>query len=112
MSKTQCLFYALDKVHAEGGYIGFGMSTHWELQHAGHYDNLAHEFTSFVPHADLVQPWYSAFGFEGHVAVSDPHYRKPMPTHIIWRGILALAVGFWMWRIKRFFADRKQKASP
>ena len=101
--RSQCLFYALDKVHHEGGYINFGMSTHWELQHCGHYDNIKPEFTAFVPPADLKQPWHSAVGFWGSVQVGDPEYRKPMSKKVMWRGIMALAVGFWVWRAKRWF---------
>lgn len=100
--KSNCLFYALDQVHSAGGYIGFGMSTHWELQHAGHYDNMAHSFSAFVPVADLVRPWDSVLGFNGSVVVGDSEHRRPMPKHVMWRGILALAVGFWVWRAKRW----------
>ena len=103
--KSQCLFYALDKVHETGGYVGFGMSTHWQLQHTGHYDNLKHEFTAFVPPADLPQPWHAALGFLGSVKVGDNEYRKPMSKKVMWRGIMALALGFWVWRIKRYFDE-------
>ena len=100
--RSQCLFYALDKVHTQGGYINFGMSTHRELQHCGHYDNLKSEFTSFGPPDDLPQPWHSAFGYWGGVQTGDPEYRRAMPKKVMWRGILALVVGFWIWRVKRW----------
>lgn len=102
MKRTNCLFHALDIVTAKGGYICFSMSKKWEIQHAGNYDNLANEFSAFVPPAPLERPWHSVLGFDGSAVVGDAEYRKPMPPKIMWRGIMALVLGFWIWRTKRW----------
>ena len=100
--KSQCLFYALDKVKQEGGYITFGMSEHWDLQHAAHYDNLTETFTGFIPPAKLSHPVKAVTGFWGFIETGDTCYRKPMTPKMMWRGIQALVIGFWVWRFKRW----------
>ena len=65
-TQLNCLWYALDKCHTEGGCMMFGKSTHWELAHAMHL-SVDHEITHFVPLKELRHAWYSLIGFDGHV---------------------------------------------
>lgn len=109
MVRTNCLFHALDTVKQHGGYICFSMSNKWEIQHAGNYDNLANEFSAFVPPAPLARPWHSIRGFEGSVVIGDHEPRRPMPPKIMWRGIMALVAGFWIWRTKRWVDSLRAK---
>lgn len=111
--RTNCFMYAFDKVHKDGGYICFGMSTRasktpggkgWNWQHLGHYDNLLQKFLSFVPPGDLKNHWRSWFAFEGDVEDGDKGYRRPMTKGEMARGIfIALPVVFVVWLAKRWY---------
>lgn len=107
--RSQCLFRAFDEVSEKGGYICFGSSTKWPIQHAGNYDNLKNEFSAFVPPAPLSAPWRSLLGFDGSVVVGDQEYRKPMTPKLMWRGIKVLIIGFWIWRISRWIDTLRKK---
>lgn len=100
-TRTQCAHYALDRVHADGGYICFGMSTHWEIQHVAHYDNLNQVLSQFTPPSDLKEPWHSIFSFRGSVVKGDKDYRKPMPVRTMYLGVAALLLMIVSWHIKR-----------
>ncbi|OOV05757.1 hypothetical protein [Rhodoferax fermentans] len=104
---TNCFMYAFDCVHELGGYLCIGMSARdkdghpWPWQHLGNYDNLRHEFKSFVPPGDLPRHWNSFFGFEGSVVVGDSEFRRPMPVGLMYRGVFALFIALTVWYIKR-----------
>lgn len=102
-TRTNCFMYALDRVHQDGGYLAIGMTARagWTWQHLGHYDNLAHRFTSFVPPGDLPRHWYAFGSFTGAVVEGDPEHRKPMPVRLMYRGAVALLVALTVWHIKR-----------
>lgn len=107
---TNCAMYALDRVHEDGGYIGFGYSTHWDVQHVAHYDNLTGTLSQFTPPHDLKQPWHSLAGFDGSVVTGDPHYRKPMPVWLMYAGVAYLFAALTVWYVKRSWDKWKEKS--
>ncbi|MBK5203841.1 MAG: hypothetical protein JJD98_00080 [Polaromonas sp.] len=98
---TNCYMYAFDRVHEDGGYIGFGYSTHWQVQHVAHYDNISQTLSQFKPPHDLKQPWYSLVGFNGRVVIGDKDFRKPQPVRIMYLGVFYLFLALTSWYIKR-----------
>jgi hypothetical protein len=77
--KSNCLWYALDKWHDEGGGLILAKSVHWLIPHVLH-ETIYGELSHFVPPGDLKEPWYSLFGFEGVVMYVDKDKlnRNPM----------------------------------
>jgi hypothetical protein len=104
MTRTQCLWYALDKWHAEGGYLMLGKSTHWAIPHVLHLSR-SHMLTHFVPPADLKAPWHSMFGFNGNVIVGDPSDRCPMSKRGIFIGSLVLVLFGAAWSVHHSFKN-------
>jgi hypothetical protein len=100
MTHSSCLWWALDKWHAEGGYLVLGKSTHWAIPHVLHLSR-EHMLTHFAPPADLGSPWYSLFGFNGNVIVGDPSDREPMSKRGIFFGSIALVLFGAAWSINR-----------
>lgn len=92
----QCLDYALDRLHAEGGYLIAARSTHWPIAHVMHSRAAPVELTHYSPPADLRQPWYSLFGFAGAVKSGDQSIRLPMSRRgIVLSLAVALALSIW-----------------
>lgn len=99
--KIQCLFYALDKINNEGGYIVFRKSTHWCMPHVLHYNPIQNRLSHYVPPADLPSPWYSMFGFDGYVKVGDSEVCPPMSPTCMFFGTLALGIFGLIWLVNR-----------
>lgn len=93
---ANCLWYALDKWHAEGGYMVLGRSKHWLIPHVLHL-SIHHELTHFSPVTDLRMPWLSLFGFDGSVIAGDTQRRGPMSKHGMFVGSLVLMVFGAVW---------------
>ena len=93
---ANCLWYALDKWHAEGGYMVLGKSTHWCIPHVLHL-SIHHELTHFSPVTDLRMPWLSLFGFDGSVIAGDTQRRGPMSKPGMFVGSLVLMVFGAVW---------------
>lgn len=92
----QCLDYALDKLHAQGGYIIAGRSVHWPIAHVMHSSVAPAELTHYAPPSELRAPWYSLFGFDGRVQQGDRDIRRPMSRRAIVLSIaVALALAMW-----------------
>lgn len=92
----QCLDYALDKLRAEGGYLIAARSTHWPIAHVMHSNVAPIELKHYAPPADLRQPWYSLFGFDGSVVQGDRDIRRPMSRRgIVLSLAVALALSIW-----------------
>ena len=98
---SQCLYYALDKWHEEGGYVLLARSAHWCIPHVLHMSNKG-EITHFVPPANLKEPWHSLFGFEGIIRRDDAQYRAPMGKICMFIGTMILLVLGCNWVINRF----------
>jgi len=86
---SQCLFYALNKIHTEGGYIKYGKSTHWCIPHVLH-ESVDKVTTHFRPDSNLKAPWYALVGFHGQVYIEDTDIRKPISLPGLFFGTLAL----------------------
>jgi len=99
--KTQCLYYALDKLTAEGGYLVFRKSTHWCMPHVLHFSTKTKKLTHYIPPADLKYPWYSMFGFEGYVKDGDDDECVPMHPLCMFFGTIALGFFGAIWTFKR-----------
>ena len=98
--KIQCLYYALDKLNADGGYLLFRKSTHWCMPHVLHQSKEG-EITHYVPPDDLKYPWYSMFGFEGYVKHGDTADCVPMPPSCMFFGTIALGFFGFFWFMQR-----------
>lgn len=98
---SQCLFYALDKWHVEGGYLKFGKSVHWCIPHVLHR-SVNGDLSHFAPDAKLRQPWYSLAGFKGRVYTEDKDILKrgamSMPCMFIGTMLLVILGGVWALR--------------
>lgn len=89
----QCLDYALDKLHAEGGYLLAGRSVHWPVAHVMHAQVPPPALTHYAPPGKLRQPWHALFGFAGVELTGDTDQRSPMSRRaIILSFALALAL--------------------
>lgn len=97
--KLQCLWYALDKWKAEGGYLMFRRSTHWHIPHVLH---LSKEdvLTHYVPPKDLKYPWMAAFGFNGNVIENDPSPAEPMHPLAMFTGSMLLFILGGLWAVR------------
>ena len=84
----QCLFYALDKWHTEGGRPNFRRSEHWPIAHVQHTGN-ASELRHFVPPGKLKSPVHGLLGFYGEVLHHDMTPCRPM-------SILGIVVSFFL----------------
>lgn len=101
MIPRNCLTYALDRWHLDGGYFECRRSSHWGIAHALHR-GVGGEITSYVPPHKLRKPTQSLVGFEGDVALSDDA-AKALPMTVLgivvsaW--IFALGATAWaLWR--------------
>lgn len=97
---SQCLFYALDRWHAEGGSLVFVKSTHWLIPHVQH-QSRAGVLTHFVPPEDLRAVWHSLFGFYGTVVTGDQDERTPISMTGIFIGWVLMGIFGAAWAINR-----------
>ena len=107
--KIQCLYYALDKLNEEGGYLVFRKSTHWCIPHVLHMDEKTRIITHYVPPEDLKYPWQSMFGFDGYIKVDDNEPCAPMHHLCMLAGSCALMVFGAVWLFKRTTIRHKRK---
>lgn len=99
MSTTQCLWYALDRWHKDGGYLQLRRSGHWcvpHVQHVTHDGELSH----YVPFGELRLPVMSLFGFAGEVRHDDDVVARPMTVLCMGIGTMILMVLGCVWAIK------------
>lgn len=101
--KSNCLWYALDKLVAEGGRLCEVHSMHWCIFHVQHMAIGATHPTQFVPHGPLRWPWLGLFGFDGHIVVGDPHEKDRVAMHPLCIGlslfVFAISGAVWLlWR--------------
>lgn len=101
--EMQCLYYALDKINSEGGYILFRKSSHWCIPHALHMDKCG-KITHFIPKVELNCPWYSLyeirgylFGFDGYIKEYDDEECEPLSILGILLGTIALGIFGAIW---------------
>jgi len=99
MHETQCLWYALDKWHTEGGKIQFGKSSHWCMPHTLHLSR-DNKLTHYVPFKDLKYPALSLLGFSGHILEEDTTDRAPMPIICMFLGTMTLVVLGGVWAVR------------
>jgi len=102
VSFTQCAFYAFDRVHEQGGYLGFCVSEHWAVQHVVHFDGQG-VLTHYIPPGKLRAPWHALFGFSGAIVTGDKAARRPMGKWMMFYGQLLLMVLYLAWVAKRAF---------
>lgn len=105
---SQCLFYALNKWHEEGGYLLLGRSTHWCIPHVLHMSNEG-RVTHFAPNHTLRTPWHSLLGFKGIVFERDSYPRAPMRIICMFLGTLALVVFGAAWAFKTYYLKLRKK---
>jgi len=100
--RYQCLDYALDKVHDDGGGVVFVRSTHWCIPHVQHLSR-AGVLTHFVPYRNLDHAWTAPMGFDGEVVTGDPDADRRAPMHPLCTGVgvLILAVFGLSWYVRR-----------
>jgi hypothetical protein len=103
MTQSQCLWYALDKWHAEGGYLVFRKSKHWFMPHVMHLSADQGQLSHFVPPDDLKKPWHSVGGFQGIVMLDDKEQAKPMSLAGMFVGTLLLMILGGVWVVRRWF---------
>lgn len=105
---SQCLFYALNRWHKDGGYLLLGRSTHWCIPHVLHMSNKG-EVSHFAPNQDLRTPWHSLLGFKGVVFDRDSYERAPMNILCMFLGTIALFVFGGVWTVKTYYLKLKEK---
>lgn len=98
-----CLAYALNAWHTDGGYLVLRATAHptrfWRPPHALHIgpEGIQH----FAPGATLGHPVQALVGFDGVVWDRDMADAPPVPIRGIVVGSLILAVGATGWAIGR-----------
>ena len=98
LQRSQCLWYALERIHTEGGYLIFRKSAHWCMPHVM-YLSPSGELSHYVPPDKLKRPWHSLVGFEGVVVHDDnPSDAKPLGFVCMFFGTSALMIlgGVWL----------------
>jgi len=104
----QCLDYALDKIHSEGGYLVAGRSVHWPIAHAMHSALTPDGVTHYMPPDDLKTPWYAVFGYAGGEIVGDETARRPMSRRgIVLSAALLLALSL-SWAARSWIKEIRQ----
>lgn len=105
--KRNCIDYALDRLHAEGGYFIAGRSVHWPIAHAMHSLDAPMGVVQYVPPEKLKQPWHSLFGFDGDEIQGDDDPRLPMTRRaIVLSFAIALALSI-RWAVWSWWRSRK-----
>jgi hypothetical protein len=110
--KLQCLYYALDRINDEGGYIVFRKSTHWLMPHVLHFSTKTRQLTHYVPPDNLNYPWQSMFGFAGVIKVGDDEVCEPMSPLCVLLGTMALWVFGALWLLRRGEIRRRISSLP
>ena len=106
MRPRNCLHYALNEWHTDGGALRIVRSRHWGIPHVEHE---AHDgtITHYVPPRDLAKPVQSLCGFDGAVRVGDDEARGPMPMRGIIVGSWLLAAGVLLWAVSKLWSRIK-----
>ena len=96
-----CLSYALDKWHEEGGYLVLRKSAARETPHVLHIgdEGLQHD----SPGAPLGHPFHALIGFVGVIWDREMADAPPVPIRGIVVGALILAVGALGWALGRMW---------
>lgn len=97
---SSCLFYALDRLIAEGGGLVIVSSDKWRMVHCEHISRQG-VTTQFRPPSDLKAAWHALFGFYGVVEPGD--IAKRLPPYIpgmLFGAALLFPFGL-IWAIKR-----------
>lgn len=97
-----CLAYALNAWHEDGGALRIVRSRHWGMPHVLH-EAQDGTVTHYVPHRDLDKPLQSLLGFAGEVRTGDDAIRGPMPLLGIVVGAWLLALGATGWAVGRLW---------
>lgn len=100
MSRSNCVFYVLDRIHEVGGYIQARLSDHWTNLHARHIDR-AGVMSHYVPPKDLDSAWQSLGMFDGHILNHDPVAANPAPVRAILFGVTCLFVLTLAWAMRK-----------
>jgi len=104
--KLNCLWYALDRWHSEGGALVLVASRHWCIPHVQYRDNQG-VLTEYRPYSDLPAPCWSLFGFDGYVhEVDASDHRAPQHALCTLVGTLLLLVMGGAWGVHRLAARR------
>jgi hypothetical protein len=103
MSESQCLWYALDKWHSEGGYLVFRKSTHWFIPHVLHLSADKGQLSHFVPPDPLKKPWHSVAGFQGIIVLDDNQAARPMTLPGMFVGTLLLMLLGAAWVVRKWY---------
>ena len=100
-----CLSYALDKWHEDGGYLVIRTTAHPTLLwRAGHVAHIGPEgLTHFCPGSTLGHPVQSLAGFDGVMWDRDLADTPPMPLRGVFLSSLILALGATGWAIGRLW---------
>lgn len=105
--KPTCLDYALDQLHAHGGYLVAGRSARWSVAHAMHTLDTPASLTQWATDAPLAQHWHSVFGFDGAVIHGDTDPRGPFSRRaIVLSFAIALALSI-RWSVWHWWRHRK-----
>ena len=103
MIPRNCLSYALNRWHRDGGYFECRRSSHWFAAHALHR-SAAGEVTSYTPPGRLAKPTESLIGFSGVVvAGDDATHARPMSVLGVVVSAWVLALGATAWAIGMAF---------
>ena len=78
MTPRNCLSYALDRWHADGGYLAARRSAHWGMPHVLHID-CEGQITHYKPPSRLKKPAISLTGYHGEVVTGDQDPALPVP---------------------------------
>jgi hypothetical protein len=100
MSRTNCLYYVLDQLHDQGGYIRARLSGHIKNLHAQHVDQYG-QMSHFVPPGKLDSAWQIFSGFEGAVVSQDQTASPPARIGAIWLGALSFFILTTAWAFRR-----------
>lgn len=101
-----CLTHALDKLHAEGGYVRLRRSKYWSSMHVMH-ESVEGHLSSYVPPEDLLHPAAALLGFDGEVRDTDPiELARPMTTWGIVFSAWLLAFGVLVWAAGRWWRHK------
>ena len=106
--KIQCLWYALDKWRADGGYLMFRRSSHWCIPHVLHLDKDCKTITHYVPPGDLKYPWMSVLGFAGNVIEDDPTPANPASPIVMFLGTCLLFILGGAWAVRYYYLNMKR----
>lgn len=105
MVPRNCLSHALDRWHAEGGYLVLRKSSARAWPHV--MTVTGQGLQHYSPGAPLGQPVHALIGFDGVVWDRDMADAPPVPLRGIAIGALLLFVGATAWVVARLWSRRK-----